>query len=83
MIDGEALQYKTSITWECFPSNIEVLIDDSLFQVNGTFERQIPEDFEMDRVYRDAVEKIWGEFDKDNSGELDKPETKLFLWTVL
>ena len=28
MVDGEALNYKTSIIWECFPSNIEVLIDD-------------------------------------------------------
>ena len=28
MVDGEALNYKTSIIWECFPSNIEVLVDD-------------------------------------------------------
>ena len=28
MVDGEALNYKTSIIWECFPSNIEVMIDD-------------------------------------------------------
>lgn len=28
MVDGEALNYKTSIIWECFPSNIEVLLDD-------------------------------------------------------
>ena len=37
LIDGEALSYEKSIIWECFPENIEVLIDDSLFTVNKTF----------------------------------------------
>ena len=83
LIDGEALNYETSITWECFPSNLEVLIDDSIFTVNKTFTRRLTPEIERDRIYRDAVEKIWAQFDKDNSGYLDKPETKVFLKTVL
>ena len=31
MIDGEALNYRTTVIWECFPSNVEILIDDSIF----------------------------------------------------
>lgn len=76
MIDGEALNYRRSIIWECFPSNIEVLLDDSLFQQNGMFERQISPEIEKDRVYRDAVDKIWKQFDKDENGELSKDETR-------
>lgn len=41
------------------------------------------EEVEKDRVYRDAVEKIWSQFDKDNSGELDRDETREFLKVVL
>lgn len=83
MIDGEALNYSRSIIWECFPSNIEVLLDDSLFQQNGMFERQISPEIEQDRVYRDVVDKIWKQFDKDKNGELSKDETRSFLKVVL
>ena len=38
---------------------------------------------EKDRIYTDAVEKIWKNFDDDHSGELDKEETRNFLKTVL
>ena len=34
VIDGEPLEYETSVTWEVFPSNVEILIDDSLFLDN-------------------------------------------------
>lgn len=83
VIDGEALNYRTSIIWECFPCNIEVLIDDSIFKTNGTFSRQISEEDEKERVYTDAVDKIWAQFDADHSGELDKDETRNFLKVVL
>lgn len=76
VIDGEALNYETSILWECFPSNLEVLIDDAVFTTNKTFARRLTPEIERDRIYRDAVEKIWGQFDKDNSGQLDRAETK-------
>ena len=83
VIDGEALNYETSILWECFPSNLEILIDDSVFTTNKTFARRLTPEIERDRIYRDAVEKIWGQFDKDNSGQLDRAETKNFLSTVM
>ena len=76
VIDGEALNYETSILWECFPSNLEILIDDSVFTTNKTFDRRLTPEIERDRIYRDAVEKIWGQFDKDNSGQLDRAETR-------
>lgn len=40
-------------------------------------------EIERDRIYRDAVEKIWDQFDKDKTGKLDRAETKNFLRTVL
>ena len=57
-------------------NGIEVLLDDSLFQQNDMFERQISPEIEKDRVYRDAVDKIWKQFDKDENGELSKEETR-------
>lgn len=83
VVDGEALEYESSIQWECFPANIEVLIDDSIFLANKTFSYKLTKEVERSRVYTMAVEKIWEQFDKDNSGALDKPETKVFLKTVL
>ena len=79
VVDGEALQYESSIQWECFPANIEVLIDDSIFLSNKTFSYKLTKEVERSRVYSMAVDKIWDEFDKDHSGALDKPETKVFL----
>lgn len=37
VIDGEALMYENSISWEIFPNNIEILLDDSIFLTNKTF----------------------------------------------
>lgn len=31
VIDGEALQFERSISWECMPQNLEVLLHDSYF----------------------------------------------------
>ena len=31
IIDGEALQFERSITWECMPQNLEVLLHDPFF----------------------------------------------------
>lgn len=83
MIDGEALSYENSILWECFPGNLEILVDDSLFTANKTFSYRLTAEIERDRIYKQAVDSMWVLFDKDNSGSLDKPETKNFLQTVL
>lgn len=83
VIDGEPLQYERSIIWECFPSNIEILFDDSYFQQEKTFARVLSGDVERERVVKEVVEKIWSDFDKDNSNQLDKDETRNFLKTVL
>ena len=83
VIDGEALNYESSILWECFPSNLEILIDDAVFTSNKTFARRLTAEIERDRIYKDAVEKIWGQFDVDKSGQLDRVETKNFLSTVM
>lgn len=79
VIDGEALSYSKSILWECFPGNIEVLIDDSFFKNNGTFERILDEAYEKERIYSQAVDNLWEKYDTDKSGQLDKEETKRFL----
>ena len=34
---------------------------------------------DVDSVIKKCVEDIWGEYDADNSGELDKEETKRFI----
>ena len=47
------------------------------------FPRQISPEDEKDRIYTDAVEKIWKEFDADHSGELDKDETRTLLKSIL
>ena len=79
VIDGEALQFERSITWECMPQNIEVLVHDSLFAENQSFARRLTPEVQRELLLKDAVEKIWGEFDVNNSGALDREETKGFL----
>ena len=49
----------------------------------GTFSRRLTPEVEQQRIYSQAVDKIWRQFDVDNSGALDKAETKRFLETVL
>ena len=58
-------------------------MDDSLFVQNKTFSIKITPNVERKRVIKQAVEKIWDEFDVDKSGALDKAETKRFLQTAL
>ena len=41
------------------------------------------EDVERDRIINQLVNKIWKDFDTDNSGMLDKPETRRFLMVIL
>ena len=52
MIDGEALTYENSITWECFPGNLEVLVDDSLFTANKTFSFRLTAEVEKQRIMK-------------------------------
>ena len=39
IIDGEALDYKTSITWECFPGNIEIFLNQNFFYQDQFFSK--------------------------------------------
>ena len=79
VIDGEALQFERSITWECMPQNLEVLVHDSYFAETQSFARRLTPEVQRELLLKDAVEKIWGEFDVNNSGALDREETKRFL----
>ncbi len=83
VIDGEALQYESSVQWECFPGNVEVLINDDMFVANKTFSFKLTAAYERERVFKQAIDKIWLQFDADNNGSLDRDETKIFLQTVL
>ena len=38
---------------------------------------------DIDQVIKKCVDDIWAEYDKDNSGALDKAETKLFVQNTL
>ena len=38
---------------------------------------------DIDAVIQKCVEDIWREYDKDNSGSLDKEETKTFVLNTL
>ena len=37
----------------------------------------------IDQVIKKCVNNIWGRYDLDNSGELDKTETKWFISDIL
>jgi hypothetical protein len=75
--------YQSSVQWEVFPANVEVLIDDSIFVANKTFSYKLTPAIERDRVFKQAIDKIWEQFDEDNNGSLDREETRTFLKTVL
>ena len=79
MIDGEALSYENSIIWECFPGNIEVFVDDSLFTANKTFSYRLTPEIERNRMLVAVVDKIWAEFDSNTNDKLEKEETRTFL----
>lgn len=79
VIDGEPLQYSSSISYELLPGNVEIIFDDSQFFQRGVFTKRLSEASEQDRVVREVVDKIWKEFDVDDSGELDRDETRRFL----
>jgi Ca2+-binding EF-hand superfamily protein len=38
---------------------------------------------DIDQVIKKCVDDIWAEYDKDNSGALDKEETKKFVQNTL
>jgi len=58
-------------------------MDDSLFTVNKTFSYKLTAAIEQDRIYKDAVEKLWLKLDKDKNGILDKQEARTFLQEVM
>ena len=79
IIDGEPLEYETAVTWEVFPSNIEILIDDSLFLDSQTFSYKVTAESEKKRALKNVVDKLWAKYDVDNNGSLDKDETRALL----
>ena len=83
VIDGDVLEFERSITWECMPQNIEVFLHDSYFAELETFSRRVTPEVQRELLLKDAVEKIWGEFDVNNNGSLDQVETKAFLKKAL
>ena len=76
-VDGEDLQYESSVTWECFPGNVEVLVNTNAYFVDsGAFSKVIDEKTSDEMVINQIVDKIWDDFDKDRNGYLDKEETR-------
>ena len=83
-VDGTDLNYYGSITWECIPSNIEVIVNTtSYFLDSNAFEKAIDNQTKESRIINQIVDQIWLDFDKDKNGYLDRAETKVFLQTVL
>jgi hypothetical protein len=83
-IDGDDLQYRSSITWECFPGNIEVLVNtERYFLSKHSSFTMVGSEWSLIDAINKAVEKIWSLYDVDNSGVLEKDEAKDFLATVL
>jgi Ca2+-binding EF-hand superfamily protein len=38
---------------------------------------------DINEVLKSCINEIWGEYDTDNSGVLEKPETKIFVTDIL
>ena len=81
-MDGEALMYESSVTWEIFPHNIELLIDDSIFINTQTFTHQIDPAKEGQRAFDELIDLLWSKYDVDKSGALDFQETKKLLMEI-
>ena len=79
-VDGMDLTYRKSVTWEIFPSNIEVMLDtESYFLDNGAFPESVNADTMAKRTIAEIVDRIWADYDTNNSGGLDRNETRKFL----
>ncbi len=62
------------------PGNIEVVVNTTAYFLDSkTFDRAQDESTEQAKVISKIVDRIWIEWDKDQSGSLDKAETREFL----
>lgn len=62
-----------------FPGNIEILLNDSIFLNNNSFSYRLSADTERDRALSTIIEDLWAKYDTDNSGALDRNETRKLL----
>lgn len=83
-VDGEELNYSGSISWECIPGNLEVIVNTKAYFIDSqTFKKGIDKESKEAAQIAAIVDKIWLTYDKDKNGELDREESKVFLQTVL
>lgn len=83
-IDDADLPYKKSVTWQCFPQNIEIMLDTNWYFVeNGAFPETYDRDEEEEKFLVDQiVDDIWEKYDADKSGDLDEGEVKSMLMDI-
>lgn len=62
-----------------FPSNIELLLDDSIFLNNQTFTHRINPAQETSRNLEEVCDLLWIKYDADNSGSLEIDEVQQLL----
>lgn len=67
------------MTWEIFPGNIELLLDDSIFLNNNTFTHRIGAEIEKKRTLDQICDALWIKYDVDNSGSLEIEEVRQLL----
>ena len=78
-IDGETLTFQHSISFECIPGNIEVLLHDNYFTETQSFSRRLTPELQQDLIIKEVLEKIWEKHDTNRDGVLQKTEARQFL----
>ena len=80
-VDDTDLVYRSSITWQCFPQNIEIMFDsDKYFIEYETFPERYDRDEEHEKYIVDQIiEEMFEKYDADNSGDIDKVEAKKLI----
>jgi len=83
-VDDCDLAYKKSVTWQCFPQNIELMLDtDNYFMEFNSFPELYTRDDEHEKYIVDQiVDDMWQKYDVDGSGDLDKEETKKMVQDI-
>lgn len=80
-VDHSDLVYRSSITWQCFPQNIEIMFDsDKYFIEFEAFPEIYERDDEHEKYLVDTiVEEMFEKYDADKSGDIDKEEAKKMI----
>ena len=74
------MTYYNSVTWECRPGEIEVLVNTTAYFIDSkTYRKSLDAATEEERRILKVVDQIWRQYDVDNSGALDKDETRKFI----